>query len=107
MDPKTSWVKKNLVQKNLVLKILVKKNIGSKNKFWVTETVGMFKKGSQEPTFKIGSVSAEIFLIWTNVARTNIAWTNVAIAVEIYSRWSQETIFQIRSKSGQYQLRYS
>ena len=26
---------------------------------------------------KIGSVTAEIFLIWTNVARTNVAWTNV------------------------------
>ena len=25
----------------------------------------------------IGSVTAEIFLIWTNVARTNVAWTNV------------------------------
>ena len=27
---------------------------------------------------KIGSVTAEIFLIWTNVARTNVARTNVA-----------------------------
>ena len=26
---------------------------------------------------KIGSVTPEIFLIWTNVARTNVAWTNV------------------------------
>ena len=26
---------------------------------------------------KIGSVTAEIFLIWTNVARTNVAWINV------------------------------
>ena len=28
--------------------------------------------------FKIGSVRAEIFLIWTNVITTNVAWTNVA-----------------------------
>ena len=27
---------------------------------------------------KIGSVTAEIFLIWTYFARTNVAWTNVA-----------------------------
>ena len=25
----------------------------------------------------IGSVSAEIFLIWTNVVKANVAWTNV------------------------------
>ena len=55
---------------------------------------------------KIRSASAKIFLIWTNVARTNIAWTNVAIAVEICSRWSQEPIFKIWSNSDQYQLRY-
>ena len=28
---------------------------------------------------KIGFVTAEILLIWTNVARTNVAWTNVHI----------------------------
>ena len=27
---------------------------------------------------KIGPLTAEIFLIWTNVAGTNVAWTNVA-----------------------------
>ena len=26
---------------------------------------------------KIEPVTAEILLIWTNVARTNVAWTNV------------------------------
>ena len=31
---------------------------------------------------KIGSVTAEIFLIWTNAARTNIAWTNVNMKLE-------------------------
>ena len=56
---------------------------------------------------KIGSVSAEKFRLWTNVARTNNVWTNVAIAVEISSRLSQEPIFKIWSKSGQHQLRYS
>ena len=33
---------------------------------------------------KIGSVTAEIFLIWTNVARTNVAWSNVTAIVEIF-----------------------
>jgi len=32
--------------------------------------------------------AAEIFLIWTNVA-----WTNVIVIVEICSRWSQELTF--------------
>ena len=31
----------------------------------------------------IGSVTAEILLIWTNVARTNVAWTNVTVTVGI------------------------
>ena len=32
---------------------------------------------------KIRSVTAEIFLIWTNVARTNVALTYVAITVGV------------------------
>ena len=32
---------------------------------------------------KIESVTAEILLIWTNVARTNVAWTNVTVTVGI------------------------
>ena len=38
---------------------------------------------------KIRSLTAEIFLIWKNVARTNIAWTNVTMTVRISSRLSQ------------------
>jgi len=30
---------------------------------------------------KIRSVTAEIFLIWANVARTNVAWTNITATV--------------------------
>ena len=37
---------------------------------------------------KLESVTAEIFLIWTNVIRTNVAWTNVTMAVGICSRYS-------------------
>ena len=32
---------------------------------------------------KIRSVTGEIFLIWTNVTRTNVAWTNVTVTVGI------------------------
>ena len=32
---------------------------------------------------KIGSERAEIFLIWTNVAKTNVAWTNVTVTVTV------------------------
>ena len=50
---------------------------------------------------KLRLVTAEIFLIWTNVARTNVAWTNVVMAVEICSRLSWELTFKVWSKSGQ------
>ena len=36
-----------------------------------------------ESLVKIGPVTAEILLIWTNVARTNVAWTNVTVTVYI------------------------
>ena len=35
---------------------------------------------------KIGSVTAEIFLIWTNVTRAEVAQTNVIVIVGICSR---------------------
>ena len=56
---------------------------------------------------KIGSVIGKIFLIWTNVARTYDAWTNVTVTVGICSRWSQEPTFQVWSKWGQLEQRYS
>ena len=46
-------------------------------------------------------------MIWTNVARKNVAWTNVNMTVGICSRCSQEPIFKVSSKSGQLELRYS
>ena len=49
----------------------------------------------------IGSVIAEIFLIWTAVARTNVAWTNVNLIVGICARYSQEATFKVSSKLGQ------
>ena len=48
----------------------------------------------------MGLVTSKIFLTWANVARTNVAYTNVTVTVEICSRCSQK----VWSKSGQ--LRY-
>ena len=48
--------------------------------------------GVQKPNLslvKIRSVTAEIFLIWTHVIRTNVDSTNVTVTVIICSRWSQ------------------
>ena len=40
-----------------------------------------FVTGTLPSLVKIGSIAAEIMLIWTNVARTYIAWTNFIIMV--------------------------
>ena len=54
----------------------------------------------QKPTFKVWSVTAEIFLIWTNVVRTNVDLTNITETVEICSRWSEEPTFKVWSNFG-------
>ena len=75
-----------------VIKLLVKiiwppKNCGLKKsfwsekdfwfkKFWSTEIKALKKLGPKS-FVKVGSVTAEILLIWTNVARTYVSWTNV------------------------------
>ena len=61
-------------------------------------------------------VTAEIFLIctnvtrtnvawtkiaWTNVTVTNVAWTNVTLTVGMCAKCSQELTFKVSSKSGQ------
>ena len=56
---------------------------------------------------KIRSVTAKIFLIWTNVTSINVAWTSVTLTVGICSWCSQEPIFKVSSKSVQLELRYS
>ena len=83
--------------KNLVLKIEggnLQKNVGSK-KCWVPTNFLLQKSLGQSLSkkikalkilapknfVKIRSVTAETFLIWTNVARTNAAWINVTLTV--------------------------
>ena len=50
---------------------------------------------------QIRSVAAEILLPGTNVARTYVGWTNGTMTVDIFSRWSQDSTFEILSKSDQ------
>ena len=64
--------------------------MGSKQ-FWVLQKFGprtfcFTKIITPKKLIKIGPVTAEIFLIWKNVARTivartNVAWTNVTVIV--------------------------
>ena len=61
------------------------KKIKVQKKFWSSKI--LITKNLYPKSFvKIRSVTAEIFLIWTNVARTNVAWTNVTTIVEICSK---------------------
>ena len=50
--------------------------------FWSSKNKGPKKYGTKS-LVKIGSVIAEFFLIWTNVVKTNVAWTNVTVTVRI------------------------
>ena len=78
-------LKTEIWQKNLGKKKSVQKEFRSKS-FGYKRFLGP-KKGPQKlgpkSLVKIGSVTADIFLIWTNVARTYVALTNVTITVGI------------------------
>ena len=84
MGLKQFWVEKLLglkkfgVEKNFGLA----KNLGLKKfcprTFWSTKIVG------PKSLVKIGPVTTEILLIWTNVARAYVAWKNVTMTVDIF-----------------------
>ena len=97
-----------------IQKIWVQKNVGSKKcwvptNFWFQKSLGQslskrikaLKILAPKNFVKIRSVTAETFLIWTNVARTNVAWINVTMTIGICRSWSQETTFKVWSKSDQ------
>ena len=92
------------VSKNLGPKKFVRKKIDVQTKFWIQrfwvhkivgpknlqgpkkisiKKVKACQKLGPKRFVKIGSVTAETFLIWTNVARTNVALTNVTVTVGI------------------------
>ena len=89
-----------------------KKMLGPRNvptNFWFQKSFGQslskkikaFKILAPKKFVKIRSVTAETFLIWTNIARTNVAWINVTMTLGISKRWSQEPTFQVWSKCVQ------
>ena len=48
---------------------------------------------------KIESVTAKIFLIWTNIAKTNVDWTNISIMVGSGKDGSRNLPFKVWSTS--------
>ena len=79
-------------------KVWVKQNLGKKQNLILIQglqKIGFTKFG------QIGSVTAEIFLICTNGAITNVSWTNVTMTAEVCQRWSQEPTFKVPLQSGQ------
>ena len=56
------------------------KDVLSQKKIWSTR-INAPKKLGHNCLVRLGSVRAEIFLILTNVARTNVAWTNATVTV--------------------------
>ena len=126
LGPKYILVKRSLVEKMLSTKIKAPKNLGPKSLIemgsvlaellliWANAARIYMLPGKLSPwqlasvkdcpRIKIDSVTAEIlliFLIWTNVGRTNVVWTNVTLTVGICSTCSQEPTFKVSSKSGQ------
>ena len=100
----TEWLSKQLGEKTLTCTYILKcfsnlwhlksncSQIAFKNRSSITS--------AWFPKLYKNSLS-EIFLIWTNVARTNVAWTNVTLTAGICSKCSQEPTFKVSSKSGQ------
>ena len=88
-NPKKILIKKNLDQKNFGSKKLLVHKISGPKKFRPAKL----------------RAPSQIFLIWTNVARIDVAWTNVPVTVSICERWSQESTLKVWSKvSNSYSL---
>ena len=80
-------------------KIIISKKVCAKN-FRLKKFRSTNSRPPKNYLVEIGSVTAKIFLIWINVTRTNVAWTNVTMTVGICLRWSQEPTFKILSILG-------
>ena len=59
------------------------------------------KKFGPKSLVKIGLVTDEILLIWTNVVSANVVWTNVTGTVGNFSRCSTEPTLKVSLKWGQ------
>ena len=75
-----------MFRKIKVKKILDQTKCWSNNfcskQIWLKKIKGQQKLGTKS-LVKIGSVIAELFLVWTKVAKANVAWTNVTVTVFI------------------------
>ena len=110
-DPILFWIPTNLRSKNcLVLnmfgsmkldpKLYYHKTILGSKKNWVQKKLGPKICLVKKVWFKIHSVTAEILLKMTNLARLHVAWTNFIMTADICYRWSQKADFEVWSKSG-------
>ena len=75
-----------MIQKIKVKRYWIKENVGQTNlaqKVFGQIKLRATKKLGTKSLVKIGSVIAELFLVWTKVAKANVAWTNVTVAVFI------------------------
>ena len=76
--------KKNVVKKDcMVQEIFRSKEVWPKKKFWPRKIMAPKKLGPK-CLVKIGPLTAEILLIWTNVARAYVACVNVTMTVGIF-----------------------
>ena len=55
----------------------------------------MFPGPFASTLIQIGPVTVEILVIWTNVPRTNVAWTNVVVTVVICCICSQDPLLKV------------
>ena len=78
--------------------VLTVSYIGWRNTWMGPKCVCVYK---QDWSRKCSAWKAEILLIWTNVPRTNVAWTNVVLTVVICPICSQDPLLKVWSKLGQ------
>ena len=68
----------------------------------MTVMVGIFKDVPRNLPLKFGqNYVSKLFLILTNVVRTNVVWTNLTMTVGNFSRCSYVPTFKVSLKSGQ------
>ena len=103
---KNFGLKKLLVRKNFRFnkiagpKILGPEKILGLKKILVSKNILVHKnydpqKLGPKDLVKIGPITAEILLTWTNVTKAYVAWTNVTITVGIFQTWSKEPTFKV------------
>ena len=75
--------KKRWIQKMFIPQKIDPNNVGPKRNLVPKNFVKKKLRPQKNCLVKIGSVTVEIFMIWTNVNRINVPWTNVTVQVGI------------------------